>query len=74
MPKSKRKQQGIVQDERAQEQPASPEDARRGSASTRNKLANIGGDGLTEPDQPCNSDAAERLRRMKDPDRIEGKS
>jgi hypothetical protein len=51
-----------------------PEDARRGSASTRNKLANMGGDGLTEPDQPSNSDTAERLRRMKDPDRIEGKS
>jgi hypothetical protein len=68
MPKSKRKQRGIVQDERAQEQPASPEDARRGSATTRDKLANMGGDGLTELDPPSNSDTAERLCRMKDPD------
>lgn len=66
------KQEGMVQDGRGQEQPASEEDARRGSATTRDKLANMGGDGLTEPDS--DEDLSERLRLQKDPDRIESTS
>jgi hypothetical protein len=72
MPTSRKKQKGIVQDERGQEQPASKENARRGSATTRDKLANMGGDGLTEPDS--DEDVSERLRLIKDPNRIEGTS
>ena len=73
MTKPRRKQKGIVQDEQRQEQPASKEDARRSSRNTRDKLANMGGDGLTKPDNASNEDTSERLRRLKDPDRIEGK-
>ena len=73
MTKPKRKKKGIFQDEQRQEQPASKEDARKGSRSTRDKLAYMGGDGLTKPDNASNEDTPERLRRLKDPDRIEGK-
>jgi hypothetical protein len=63
MPTSRKKQKGIVQDERGQEQPASKENARRGSATTRDKLANMGGDGLTDPDS--DEDVSERLRQTR---------